>query len=45
MGQEQPTRRPYSPPTLVIYGNASTLTQSGGGGTSDKGGSTKHRTN
>jgi hypothetical protein len=44
MSESETKRKDYKPPTLKVYGDAATLTQSGGGNTSDKGGSTKHRT-
>jgi hypothetical protein len=42
---EVSTRKPYRPPTIVRYGDVTSLTRTGATGPkSDKGGSAKHRT-
>ena len=35
--RQEPNRKPYSPPTLVEYGNIAKLTQSGAGSAGDGG--------
>jgi hypothetical protein len=37
-------RRPYTPPTLTVYGDAVSLTKSGSGGKNDKGSGASTRT-
>jgi hypothetical protein len=44
MDQRQPGRRQYSPPTLIVYGEATRLTQSATGEKNDKGSGSKTRT-
>jgi hypothetical protein len=44
MDQRKTERRPYSPPILIVYGDATTLTQSATGGKNDKGSGSSTRT-
>ena len=37
-------RRPYTPPTLIVYGDVVSLTKSGSGGKNDKGSGASTRT-
>ena len=44
MDQGKPGRPEYTPPTLIVYGNVITLTQTATGGKNDKGSGSKTRT-